>query len=226
MAIFSPKKDPQLIAFERDALGHLDALYANALRLTRNPHDAEDLLQETYLRAYRFHDRFEAGSNLRAWLFRIQFNTFVNRYRRQNKHKAILAEMGEAPDVRGVMSRSAMRALSDPESAMLRPLIGKEIERALDQLPEDQRVVVLLADVEEFSYREIAEIVGCPIGTVMSRLHRARRALQVELADHARQLGLISADVDDADDADDAGQDAEGAEPVSLSAYRAGRGGR
>lgn len=219
MAFFSRKKDPKLTPFERDALTHFDALYANALRLTRSQPDAEDLVQETYLRAYRFHERFDEGSNLRAWLFRIQFNTFVNRYRRQNKHQAILQEMGEAPDVRGVMSRSAMRALSDPETTMLRPLVGKEIGRAVEALPEDQRVVVLLADVEEFSYREIAEIVGCPIGTVMSRLHRGRRALQVQLAGHARQLGLL----EDEPDAEALDNDAP---PVSLQAYRSSRGGR
>lgn len=225
MSLFSRKKDPQLAAFERDAVGHMDGLYANALRLTRTPADAEDLVQETYLRAYRFYERFEQGSNLRAWLFRIQFNTFVNRYRRQTKHHAILQEMADSPGVRGVMSRSSMRALSDPETAMLRPIVGREIGAALERLPEDQRVVVVLADIEEFSYREIAEIVGCPIGTVMSRLHRARRGLQSHLLEHAREYGLIpdSADATDPDSA--AAQDGVG-DPVSLDSYRSSRSTR
>lgn len=229
----SRKRDPDLVAFEREALEHMDALYANALRLTKSRQDAEDLVQETYLRAYRFHDRFEQGSNLRAWLFRIQFNTFVNRYRRATKQQAILQEMGKSPDVRGVMSRASMRALGDPDSGMLRPLLAREIATALDALPEDQRAVVLLADVEEFSYREIAEIVGCPIGTVMSRLHRGRRALQSQLLDHARMLGIVPA-ADDADAAHADGGSASAGDaaseatdgPVSLETYRKGRSAR
>lgn len=231
MRLFSRRKpDPELVAFEREALTHMDALYANALRLTKAPHDAEDLVQETFLRAHRFHDRFEQGSNLRAWLFRIQFNTFVNRYRRATKQQRILQEMGQSPDVRGVMSRSAMRALGDPDTGMLQPLVAREIGAALDALPEDQRTVVVLADVEEFSYREIAEIVGCPIGTVMSRLHRARRALQVHLLDQARLLGIVPPAADEApqvESVDETGaapeQREDGRGPVSLADYRRGR---
>ena len=176
MAWLSKTKDPELAAFEKEAIQYLDNLYANALRLTHNPADAEDLVQETFLKAYRFRARFEQGSNLRAWLFRIQYNAFVNRYRRRTKRREIYDELSAGPVSELSVSSEAVSALSDPDSNALRPLLAAELEVALDTLPEDQRSVVLLADVEEFSYREIAEIVGCPIGTVMSRLHRARAA--------------------------------------------------
>ena len=191
MAWFRRNKDPQLVAFEKDATQYLDNLYANALRLTHNAADAEDLVQETFLKAYRFRERFEDGSNLRAWLFRIQYNAFVNRYRRKTKRREIYDELSQGPVAETSMSRSAVAALSDPDANALRPMLSGEIEAALSCLPEDQRTVVVLADVEEFSYREIAEIVGCPIGTVMSRLHRARAALRQRLEAQAQAMGII-----------------------------------
>jgi RNA polymerase sigma-70 factor (ECF subfamily) len=197
--------------FEDEALEHLDALYANALRLTRSPADAEDLVQETFLKAYRFHDRFERGTNLKAWLFRIQYNTFVNRYRRATKERDAAEVLKGERGAETTLGRHALQALTDPDTLALRPLLAAELMEALESLPEDQRLVVTLADVEELSYKEIAEVAGCPIGTVMSRLHRARRALRTRLQAHADALGL-------------SGDDHEDAEPVSLERYRQRRG--
>jgi RNA polymerase sigma-70 factor (ECF subfamily) len=194
--------------FETEARPHLDALYAMALRLTRSPVDAEDLAQDTLVRAYRFYDRFEAGTNFRAWLFRIQMNTFVNRYRRASRERQVLEGPMAVPVGEGVMSRASMRALTDPVGDAQRQLIAREINRAFDELSDDARAMVVLADVEELSYREIAEVVGCPIGTVMSRLHRARKQLQGSLQKQAVQLGIIEEDEEDTTD------------PISLEAFR------
>lgn len=196
--------------FERDALAHLDALYAMAMRLTRSPADADDLVQDTFLKAHRFSDQFAAGTNLKAWLFKILTNTFINKYRRATRERDVLEDAGQGPVGEGVMSHAAMRALTDPVGAALQPLVSAEIERALDTLPEDYRTMILLADLEELSYKEIAEVVGCPIGTVMSRLHRARKQMQSQLYEHARELGIVT----DADVAD------SGAAPIALDAYR------
>lgn len=194
--------------FEAEARPHLDALYSTALRLTRSPVDAEDLVQDTLVRAYRFYDRFEAGTNFKAWLLRIQMNTFVNRYRRATRERQVFDGPMAEPVGEGVMSRATMRALTDPVGDAQRQLVAREINRAFEQLSEDARAMVLLADVEELSYKEIAEVMGCPIGTVMSRLHRARKQLQVALHQHAVQLGIVNADDEDVD------------EPVSLDAFR------
>lgn len=195
--------------FERDALAHLDSLYAMAMRLTRSPADADDLVQDTYLKAHRFSDHFEAGTNLKAWLFKILTNTFINKYRRATRERDVMEDAGQGPVGEGVMSHAAMRALTDPVGAALQPLVTQEIQRALDTLPEDYRTMILLADVEELSYKEIAEIVGCPIGTVMSRLHRARKQMQTHLYEHARQLGIVT------------DEDAvSGSAPIALDAYR------
>ncbi|MGB5809741.1 MAG: sigma-70 family RNA polymerase sigma factor [Polyangiales bacterium] len=201
--------------FEADARPHLDNLYATALRLTRSPVDAEDLVQDTLVRAYRFYDRFEAGTNFKAWLLRIQMNTFVNRYRRAIRERQVFDGPMAKPVGDGVMSRATMRGLTDPVGDAQRRLIGHEITRAFDGLAEDARAMVLLADVEELSYKEIAEIIGCPIGTVMSRLHRARKQLQVSLQDQAIQLGIISRE-----------EPEEADEPVSLEAFRTRKAGR
>jgi RNA polymerase sigma-70 factor (ECF subfamily) len=183
MGFLGTKRDPLRDEFDAEVLPHLDALYANALRLTHSRTDAEDLVQETVLRAFRFFDRFERGTNVKAWLLRIQYNTFVNRYRRNTREREIKDTMAVEPSGEEVVSRAALRALTDPSGNALRPLIAREIEAALDALPEEQRLVVVLADIEELSYKEIAEVLGCPIGTVMSRLHRSRRALRAHLID-------------------------------------------
>jgi len=209
MGILSRRKDPQRIEFETEALRHMDALYRTGLRLTRSDADAQDLVQETFLRAYRFFDRYEPGTNMKAWLFKIQYNAFVNRYRRGSLERSIMETLTDSPTADSVMSSSSMRALVDPVSETVRPLLAAEIERALAKLPDDYRAMILLADVEELSYKEIADVIGCPIGTVMSRLHRARRLMQVELADAPVLEETVS----------------KPAEAVSLSEYRRRRSG-
>ena len=225
---FRSTRDPEVAAFEADAVQHLDGLYANALRLTRSEADAEDLVQETYVKAYRFRERFEEGSNLRAWLYRIQYNTFVNRYRRHAKRRDIYEEMAQGPVGEAVVSRAGLAALSDADANALRPMVAREIRDALDSLPEEHRTVVILADVEEFSYKEVAEIVGCPIGTVMSRLHRARKVLKERLAAQAQAMGIVPAPQDEVSSASGSAASrlpqAEEA-PVSLEAFRRARSG-
>jgi RNA polymerase sigma-70 factor (ECF subfamily) len=193
MRLFEARKSRRQHEFEAEALQYLDVLYAHALRLTRSPSDAEDLVQDTFVRALRFYDRFERGSNLKAWLLRIQFNGFVNRYRRHVKEHLASESLTQEPAGEATMGREALRALLDPHGTALAPVVAKEIQAALDQLPDEHRMVVILADVEELSYKEIAEVIGCPIGTVMSRLHRARKALQELLLEHAASLGLAGA---------------------------------
>lgn len=212
----SPHKKPdERRLFETEARPHLDSLYAAALRLTRSQVDAEDLVQDTLVRAYRFYERFEAGTNFKAWLLRIQMNTFVNRYRRTVRERQVFEGPMARPVGDGVMSRATMRGLTDPVGDAQRKLVAREIARAFDELSEEARGMVLLADVEELSYKEIAEVVGCPIGTVMSRLHRARKQLQLSLQAQAVQLGII----------EDPGDEVE-EEPVSLEAFRARKAGK
>lgn len=199
------------LEFEREAVKHLDGLYATALRLTRSASDAEDLVQDTFLKAYRFYDHFEAGTNLKAWLFKILTNTFINKYRRSTRERTVLEGSDADPVGEGVMSNAALRGLIDPVGTTLSPIIGQEIQAALDELPEDYRLMIVLADVEELSYKEIADVVGCPIGTVMSRLHRARKMMQKRLVDHAVSLGIVP---------DSALDEQEGPAPIPLDAYR------
>jgi len=207
-----PRKSKKVAAerelFEVEARPQLDVLYSMALRLTRSPVDAEDLVQDTLVRAYRFYYRFEAGTNFKAWLLRIQMNTFVNRYRRASRERQVFDGPMAVPVGEGVMSRASMRGLTDPVGDAQRRLIAREINRAFEELSDDARAMVLLADVEELSYKEIADIVGCPIGTVMSRLHRARKQLQGSLQNHAVQLGIIEEGDDEVED------------PIPLEAFR------
>jgi RNA polymerase sigma-70 factor (ECF subfamily) len=177
--------------FEREALTHLSSMLAVATRLTRNPAEAEDLVQDTFVKAMRARQQFEAGTNMRAWLLRILTNTFINRYRRGGLEKAVLEGPDADPLADGWIGSATLSAMRDPESAALRPMLEREIRDALDELPDEFRLAVLLADVEELSYREIADIMGCPIGTVMSRLHRGRRLLKTRLYEHARAMGII-----------------------------------
>ncbi|HXF74115.1 MAG TPA: sigma-70 family RNA polymerase sigma factor [Actinomycetota bacterium] len=175
--------------FERDALPLLPNLYSAALRLTRNPADAEDLVQETYLRAYRGFGSFRPGTNLRAWMYRILTNTFINAYRKRQREPQTVPD--EGIDEWYLYDRLAS-AGSSAESEVLERIPDEDVRAALDALPEGFRMAVLLADVEGFSYREIAEILGIPIGTVMSRLHRGRRALEKALWEKARERGLVA----------------------------------
>jgi RNA polymerase sigma-70 factor (ECF subfamily) len=166
------------------ALEHIAELRATALRYARNERDAEDLVQETLLRALAAWDNFQQGTNCRAWLFRILTNSFINEYRRACKERA-WAGRNEP-----LYSPARRRAAGDPEGALLERLLGDEVVAALAALPDDFRCVVVLADLEGLSYREIATRLACPIGTVMSRLYRARRMLEVSLGEYARELGL------------------------------------
>jgi RNA polymerase sigma-70 factor, ECF subfamily len=179
--------------FADEAMGFMPQLYAAAVRMTRNTADAEDLVQETYLKAYRSFGTFEAGSNLKAWLYRILTNTFINKYRAKQR-KPDETDIDDVDELylyrrmgafeNAVASRSAEETLFD-----LFP--DDEVKQALEALPDAFRLPVLLADVEEFSYKEIAEMLDIPIGTVMSRLHRGRKAMQKQLYEYAKARGLV-----------------------------------
>ena len=163
--------------FEHLALVHLDAIYRSALRLTRSPAEAEDLTQEVYLRAFRFFHQFERGTNCRAWLFKILKNAFLNRQRAQGReHQQVSLEEANPPGETELESITYL--VRSPEEDLLQKVTGEQIERAVEELPQVFRRVFILSDVEGFTYKEIAEIEGCPLGTVMSRLFRARRMLQ------------------------------------------------
>ena len=176
-------------AFEALALEHFDALYNTAVRLTRNPSEAQDLVQETFLKAFRFYHRFEPGTNIKAWLFTILRNTYINVYRKASRQQQVdfdqiapfYADTSDPPvwTDRGTMEET------------LRHLVQDDVKRALESLPDEYRIVVLLADLEDFAYKEIADIVGCPVGTVMSRLFRGRRLLRKSLAEFAKKSGYI-----------------------------------
>jgi len=167
--------------FEEVALPLMDALFAMAVRMTGNRDDAGDLVQETYLKAYKAFDSFECGTNVRAWMFKILVNTYYNIHRHRRIGKDLAEASGGVWMNREVISQETMRAFRDPTSAVTGRMTTMEIETAVRALPEDYRTVFLLADVQGFSYKEVASSVGCPIGTVMSRLHRARRLLQRHL---------------------------------------------
>jgi RNA polymerase sigma-70 factor (ECF subfamily) len=169
--------------FTDDVMEYAPQLYAAALRMTRNPADAEDVLQETLLKAYRGYHTYAAGTNLKAWLYRILTNTFINKYRRQSRrpHEVELGELEDLYLFRRLGEEGTSGAARSAEDEALDRFVDEDIKAAVESLPENFRIPVLLADVEGFSYKEIAKIMGVPIGTVMSRLHRGRKALQQAL---------------------------------------------
>ncbi|WP_418278078.1 sigma-70 family RNA polymerase sigma factor [Isoptericola jiangsuensis] len=179
--------------FERDALQYVDQLYSAALRMTRNPTDAEDLVQETFAKAFAAFHQYKPGTNLKAWLYRILTNTFINTYRKKQRQP----QQAHTDDIEDwQIARAAThtsQGLRSAEVEALDRLPDSDVKDALAQLPEDRRMVVYYADVEGFPYKEIAEIMGTPIGTVMSRLHRGRRQLRELLADYAADRGLAAA---------------------------------
>lgn len=177
------------VRFEADALPFMDQLYSAALRMTRNPADAEDLVQETYVKAFAAFHQFKAGTNLKAWLYRILTNTYINSYRKKQRQPQQVTDEVEDWQVAAAESHTS-GGLKSAEMEALEHLPDSDVKDALAQLPDDFRYAVYLADVEGFPYKEIAEIMDTPIGTVMSRLHRGRRMLRDLLADYARERGM------------------------------------
>jgi RNA polymerase sigma-70 factor (ECF subfamily) len=197
--------------FESELLSHLDTLYSVSCRMTKSSAEAEDLVQDTVLKAMRARSQFQPGTNIKAWLLRILTNTFINRYRRGGLERDLFEGPDADPLTDGWMGTATMRAMRDPETQALKPIIEAEVTRALEELPEDFRLAVILSDIEELSYKEIADAMRCPIGTVMSRLHRGRRLLQKTLREHAIALGII---------AEEEQRQAVEEAPVDLAAYR------
>jgi len=176
--------------FEKEALPHLDALYGMAMRLTGNERDAEDLVQDAVVKAFRFFHRFESGSNIKAWLFKVLVNTFYNTIRKQRNINRLHTE-AETDGHLDLFLSAATTAGRNAETDLLDRLAAQEIQAAIEQLPREFRLAVILSDVHDFSYKEIAEILECPVGTVMSRLHRGRRLLQKRLFDYAVEQGYV-----------------------------------
>ncbi|GBL22307.1 ECF RNA polymerase sigma factor SigR [Clavibacter sp.] len=176
--------------FEADALQYMNQLYSAALRYTKNPSDAQDLVQDTYAKAYVSFHQFEPGTNLKAWLYRILTTTFINTYRKDQRRPQLSDQELEDWQIADASSHTSDQGKS-AEDVVLENLPDSDIKRALAEIPEEFRIAVYLADVEGFSYKEIAEIVGVPTGTVMSRLHRGRKQLREKLTDYARELGYV-----------------------------------
>jgi len=174
--------------FERDALQYMNQLYAAAMRYTKNPEDAQDLVQDTYAKAYTSFHQFEPGTNLKAWLYRVLTTTFINTYRKDQRRPQTSDSELEDWQIAEASSHTSDQGKST-EDVVLENLPDSDIKNALAEIPEEFRMAVFLADVEGFSYKEIAEIVGVPAGTVMSRLHRGRKQLREKLIDYARERG-------------------------------------
>lgn len=190
--------------FEAEVLPHLDAMYRTALRLTRSPADADDLVQDSVIKAYRFFDSYEQGTNVRAWLLKILTNLFFSKHRRTTLEGNVAALGATDPVSDGWMGAASVNPSREYERMMEKPLLEAAVARVLDDLPEDFRTVLVLVDVEGLTYREVADAMGCPMGTVMSRLHRARKAV-------AQKLGIQPERVE---------AEAPSESVVSIDAYR------
>lgn len=183
------QQDPRHKEFEQQTLPHMEVLYNYALRMTGNTEDAKDLLQETFLKAYRFWNKFEQGTNLRAWLFRIMKNTYINLYRKESKEP----DKVDYEEIEGYYNliRDQNSDDNDLQQRMFGQLLDDDVSKALESLPEEFRTVVILCDIEGLAYEEIAEFLQIPVGTVRSRLHRGRKLLYARLYDYAQQRGFI-----------------------------------
>jgi len=216
--------EPQMLAtqrakraeFERQALVHVDALYGAAYRLTRNARDAEDLVQDSLLLAYRFWDSFQQDSNCKAWLLRIVTNTFINEYQRRKRSREVLdAASAEQEATDGVLVHAETSDRVSPERNLLDRSVSDDVQRALDALPDDFRTAVVLCDVQGLSYKEIADIMQTPVGTVMSRLFRGRKLLAAALREFAVAEGYLREPAPASDK-----------DPIDLEKYRAARAAR
>lgn len=186
------RSNNQRITFEKEALPHMDALYSMALRLTHNESNAEDLVQDSMVKAFRFFHQFEKGTNIKAWLFKVMVNLFYNNCRK-NKNIARLQVEAQVDFHHERFVSEASMANQNPE-ALLDGLATEDVCRAVEKLPEEYSTAVLLCDLHEFSYREISDIMSCPVGTVMSRLYRGRKMLQKMLYSYAVEQGIIPAE--------------------------------
>ncbi|MER3523382.1 MAG: RNA polymerase subunit sigma [Ignavibacteria bacterium] len=175
--------------FQSEALPHLDFLYNYALRMTYKSADAEDLVQETFLKAFRFWESYEKGTNIRAWLFKIMKNAYINRYRKEKKEPETV-EYDEVENFYNSVRETAVES-SDLQETLYNNLLEDDVATAIAELPEDFRTVVILCDLEGLTYEEVAEFVDCPIGTVRSRLHRGRKLLRAKLMEYARKRGYV-----------------------------------
>ena len=207
--------------FERQALVHTDALFGAAYRLTRNARDAEDLVQDSLLRAYRFWDSFEQDSNCKAWLLRIVTNTFINEYQRKKRSREVLdAASAEQDATDGVLMHAEATDRRSPERALLERSVSDDVQRALEGLPDDFRTAVVLCDVQGLSYKEIADIMETPVGTVMSRLFRGRKLLAAGLREFAISEGYVKPDGSQSPSPRERQGDDE---TIDLEKYRASR---
>jgi RNA polymerase sigma-70 factor, ECF subfamily len=180
----------QRLEFEKQALPHLDALYGLALRLAHNERDAEDLVQDTMVKSFRFFHQFEQGSNIKAWLFKVMVNLFYNSCRQQRNIKRLHLEAETNSHYDRFLSEATVNG-QHAEEVLLNNLAVEEVRRAVEELPEEFRLAVLLCDLHDLSYKEISDVLGCPVGTVMSRLYRGRRLLQHKLFDYALEQGYL-----------------------------------
>jgi len=187
----SDDDESKIAAFEDAAMPHLNELYAKALQYTKNEKDAEDLVQETFVKAYDNWDRFEEGTNCRAWLFTILRNTFINRYRRKKREREILNSDDTKSVEQNFFNRENTDYYESPERETMDKTFSTDLRESLEALPEEFRRVVILADLNDFSYKEIAHILDCPVGTVMSRLFRGRKLMRQQLVDAAYDRGII-----------------------------------